>query len=415
MKKILILGGASVHCKLVEAANRLGCYTIVTDYLQDSPAKRIAAESWMLNIMDVDLIVEKCKEEKVDAVLTGWLDPCQRPYEEICRKLGLPCYGNAEQFRILTDKNAFKDFCRACDVDIIPQYSLADIENKNIEFPVFVKPNDSRGSRGQSLCYTYEELLPAIEKAKSESSNGEIVVEKYMEGKQDFSMTYFVIGGIPHLVRICDRYLGKKEDSLNKQCIGCIAPSKYTQMYLDQVDVRVKGFIKKLGIQNGPVFMQGFVDGDTVRFYDPGLRFPGGDYELFLKMATGTDLMELMTEFALTGQISREIGDDLFLLNEKHTIQLDFTCRSGKIAAYRGLDAIAGNPNVISAFGRYEIGEIVPASGDVRQRVYEVGMLIGENDTVSDSVKAIQSVFDVLDTAGNSMLISQLDTGLLRY
>lgn len=188
--------------------------------------------------MDVDQIVEKCKIEKVDAVISGWLDPCQKPYNEICEKLKLPCYGTSEQFHILTDKNAFKKYCKECGVDTIPQFTISDVENEKIEFPVFVKPNDSRGSRGQSLCNTYDELKVAIDLAKKESSNNEFVIEKFMDGKQDFSMTYFVIDEQPHLIRICDRYLGKREDRLNKQCIGCIAPSKYTQLYLDNVDQR---------------------------------------------------------------------------------------------------------------------------------------------------------------------------------
>ena len=62
-KKLLILAGASVHCKVVEAAREMGVYTIVTDYLESSPAKEIADEKWMLNITDVDGIVEYLKEE----------------------------------------------------------------------------------------------------------------------------------------------------------------------------------------------------------------------------------------------------------------------------------------------------------------------------------------------------------------
>ena len=415
MKKILILGGASVHCKLVEAAKEMGCYTIVTDYLTDSPAKKAADESWMIDIKNIDEIVQKCLSIKVDAVISGWLDPCQKPYQQICEKLGLPCYGSAEQFYILTDKNAFKCFCHECGVDTIPQYTMSDVEDQTVEFPVFVKPNDSRGSRGQTICTDYKELFEAIELAKCESSNNEFVIEKFMEGKQDFSMTYFVIDGIPHLIRICDRYLGKKEDGLNKQCIGCIAPSKYTQLYLENVDQKVKCFINKLGIKYGPVFMQGFVDGNTVRFYDPGLRFPGGDYELFLKKATGVDFMKSMIEFALTGKVTQKINDNLFYLNGKHTIQLDFTCRNGVIAKYCGLDEIENNNKVVSSFTRYEVGEYVPDSGDVRQRVYEVGIVIEKNVSVSDTVREIQSTFDVIDENGESLLISILDPDTLNY
>ena len=65
-KKLLILAGAGVHNKVVRAAKEMGIYTIVTDYLPDSAATELADESWMLNIMDVDGIIKKCKEEHID-------------------------------------------------------------------------------------------------------------------------------------------------------------------------------------------------------------------------------------------------------------------------------------------------------------------------------------------------------------
>ena len=42
-------------------------------------AKKIADETWMLDIFDVDAIVEKCKEVHVDAVLSHCIDPAQIP------------------------------------------------------------------------------------------------------------------------------------------------------------------------------------------------------------------------------------------------------------------------------------------------------------------------------------------------
>lgn len=109
-KKLLILGAASVHVKLIKAAQEMGIYTIVTDNVEyeESPGKQIADEYWDLNIFDIAGIVEKAKLKGVDGVISGWLDPCQRPYQEICEKLNLPCYGTKNQFLFMTDKHAFK-------------------------------------------------------------------------------------------------------------------------------------------------------------------------------------------------------------------------------------------------------------------------------------------------------------------
>ena len=120
-KKLLILAGVDVHVKLVLAAKALGVYTIVTDYLEpkESPAKLIADEFWMLNITDVDAIVEKCREQHVDGVLAYCIDPAQIPYQQICEKLELPCYGTKQQFEIMTDKHLFKDFCLKNGVEVV--------------------------------------------------------------------------------------------------------------------------------------------------------------------------------------------------------------------------------------------------------------------------------------------------------
>lgn len=418
-KKLLILAGAAVHCKVVQAAKDLGVYTIVTDYLdvESSPAKKMADEGWMLNITDIDGIVQKCIDEKVDGVLNFCIDPAQRPYQEICERLNLPCYGTKEQFFIMTDKPAFKEFCINNGVDVIPNFTKEDVLSDNCEYPLFVKPTDSRGSRGQTVCFNKTDAEIAIKEAEKESSNGGVVIEKYMCGKQDFSMTYFVCNSKPYLVRTCDRYVGRLEDKLNKQCVGCVGPSKFTDLYINKVHGKVANFISALGIKNGPIFMQGFVDGDTVRFYDPGLRFPGGEYEKLLKESTGVDLMSALVEFALTGSMTLPSGvdDAPYRLNGHYTIQLPITARKGKIAVFEGMDKIAENERVISAFQRYSVGETVPETGDVRQRICEAALVIKDTESVSKYVAWVQSCLKVLDENGENMLTSLVDPEELNY
>lgn len=285
-KKLLILAGAGVHSKVVRAAKEMGIYTIVTDYLEDSPAKKIADESWMIDIMDIDSIVAKCKETGVDGVVNFCIDPAQWPYYKICKELGLPCYGTEKEFEILTDKVAFKKFCKENNVDVIPDYSLADIEQNNAEYPIFIKPSMSRGSRGQFVCYNREEAIKAWREAEKESLDGNALCEKYMAGKQDLGTAFFVVDGEPYLVKFGDRFLGKEEDGLNKQVMCTRLPSSFSQKFEKSVSDRVKKMIKSLGVKYGPVFLQGFVDGNTVRYYDPARRMPGGDYDLMILTIT---------------------------------------------------------------------------------------------------------------------------------
>ena len=269
-KKLLILAGADVHVKVVQAAKELGVYTIVTDYLsrEDSPAKQIAEEYWDLSITDVDEIADKCREEKVDGVLAFCIDPAQMPYEQICEKLGLPCYGTKEQFEILTDKRLFKDYCVANGVGIIPEYTEKDIAtNNDVKYPVLVKPTISRGSRGQTICYSKEDVKDAIKIARKESKDGGVLIERFMKGVQDMAFAYMVVGGEPYLVKIGDRYLGAPEDNLDRQQMATVVPSMHTKEYLAKSDVRVKNMIKKMGITFGAVFFQGFYENGQEYMY----------------------------------------------------------------------------------------------------------------------------------------------------
>lgn len=410
-KKLLILAGAGIHSKVVRAAKELGVYTIVTDYLEDSPAKLIADEAWLYSINDVDAIVKRCKEEKVDGVLNFHIDPAQIPYQQICDRLGLPCYGTKEQFEILTDKRKFKDYCIAHNVDVIPDYTVKDIEEDKVDYPIFIKPTNSRGSRGQSICFNKEEALVAFDVARKESSDGQIICEKYMGGKQDIGSAFYVVDGTPYLVKFGDRHLGKKEDNLDKQVICTQLPSSFSSQFEQTVSKRVENMIKSLGIKFGPVFLQGFVDGDTIRYYDPGMRMPGGDYDLILKKATGFDTVKTLIHFALTGDTKTKVGNpkNAYELNGGTALLITVSVRPGKIACVEGLDKIQKNPHVVYARQIIPEGSVIPASGDIGQRVAAIGAYVSDKNYIGEFIKEVYETYRVLDEKGDNMIVSQFE------
>ncbi|MEH6452291.1 MAG: ATP-grasp domain-containing protein, partial [Psychromonas sp.] len=393
-KKILILAGASVHLKLVEAAKELGCHTIVTDYLDSSPAKDIADESWLLNISDVEGIVTRCREEHVDGIITGWIDPCQRPYWEICLKLGLPCLGTEEQFFRMTDKHAFKEMCITNDVNVIPEYTVDECIDNPTVFPVFVKPVDSRGSRGQNVCNNLTELKKAIIDAKSESSNDDILIEKYMAECQEFQLTYFYVNGTPYLVRTVDSYTGTAEDKMDKVTVCSLSPSSVTDSYIKNAHDKVIAMFNNLGIQNGPIFMQGFEDNGEFYFFDPGLRFPGVDYERIYKKVFGIDLMKLMVAYSLTGSLPDiELPKDGYDLNGNKVVILFPTLTAGQVGIIEGLDKLSCDDAVVSVLPRCNVGDKITWSFNVNQRLAEIDILLEPSFEISEFINRVQTSY----------------------
>jgi len=362
-----------------------------------------------------------CKQEHIDGVMSISLDACQKPYQRVCEKLGIPCFGTEEQFRILTDKKLFKEYCRKNGVDVIPEYSEADFADhrtcaQRVTFPVLVKPGESRGSRGQSICTNFAEAVDAIHLAKEESATNAAVIEKYMGQENDFSMTILMLNGKAYPFRTVDRILGKHEDGLDKLAVGSVSPSVFTDLYMEKVHDRVEKLYQDIGLVNAPVFMQGFVDGDTVRFYDPGLRFPGGEYERMFYAACGKNPIYPLIEYALTGAVSSGgtnfRKEDVFL-NGKIAGQVLPALKPGKIAAIDGMDEILHHPNIVSAFARYMIGDEICATHNVNQRFCEIDIVCDSAQELADVVKWIYSTLKIRDEFGQNMIISAFDPEII--
>ena len=422
-KRLLILGGAFQHCKVVEEAHGMGMTVYVADYLDpcDSPAKQIADVAVKIDVKDFDSLADFCKAEKIDGVLAVCLDVCQRPYQQLCEKLGLPCFGSYDQFYRLTDKKAFKKYCVENGVDVIPEYD-ADIflsdaaEQQKVEYPVLVKPVDSRGSRGSTVCSNCDEVREAIALASRESSNGTVLIEKYMGNKKDICVTYLVVNGEVYLTRVGDRWLGRIEDKMERVSMMGMAPSDYIKMYVENVNDRVATMLKNMGLKNAPAFMQGFVDGETVRFYDPGLRYPGAEYERLYKKVHGVSLIAPLLEFAITGNISQNsyIPKDGYLQKGKSTPYLLISLRPGKIAKIVGEEEVRNHPSVVSMYTKYGVGDTVGEHYNVNQRFCEIDVVCDNRAELKKLISWIYDTLKVIDENGNDMVFSKLDVSCIK-
>ncbi|MBQ6503317.1 MAG: hypothetical protein IJI57_05335 [Flexilinea sp.] len=415
-KKLLILGGMYQHRKLVKKAKELGIETWVTDYLplEEAPAKQMADHAEMINITEIDRLVKLCRDEHIDGIIAPYLDVTQKPYQQICERMNWPCFGTARQHEILTDKQQFKAFCETHGADIIPGYSEEDLEKRNIEYPILVKPSDSRGSRGQTICRNKEEAENAIRFAQKESTSGQAVIEKYMENKQDLQLVYLVINGEPLLYKVEDRYTGSPDEGLDKIATACISPSKYEKKYRDQIDAKVSGMIRSIGLRNSPVFIQAFMDGDVVRLYDPGIRMPGDDYDDAHKALTGIDIPELLIHFALTGEMPEFAAGQIKNKRLKGYAVMILPClRPGKIAKIEGLELIDTHPNIVTWSTAHFVGDAIRDDVKLRQRYGEFVITASDKEQLRTVIQWLYETLHVYDETGEEMITGRFDTKLL--
>lgn len=416
-KKLLVLGGIAQVCDIVEDAQNKGISVTVTDYLTDSPAKRIADENAMISITDVDAIVDYAIEHKVDGVINYCIDPGQKPYQAVCERLNLPCYGTKEQFSILTNKDLFKDYCIKNGVDVVESYIVDDnfltSEIKNIEYPVIIKPADGRASKGITLCYTKSEVLEAVDYALIFSDRKKILCERYML-KPEVAVKYFVCDGHIYLTSMSDIYTSfsnGKRDYIWTQ----IFPSKFYSVFKEYTDKRLRQLIRKLGIKNGPLSFSGFVDGEKFRFIDPSFRMGGAQDWRIVNHITGINISEMMTNYALTGKMIDNpiINDFDGEFSKKSSAMLYFLAKEGKIHRIDGLDKAILHEDVIGYHICHEEGSTIKDKYTADQVVMRILIVSDDVVQLKKAIKYIQSIIEVTDELGNSLLLPNFDVNLI--
>ncbi len=414
-KKLLVLGGASQHCKIVEKAKEMGIETYVTDFLPKAPAKDIADHQYQINVTETEELAKLCETEKIDGIIAGWLDFIQEPYVKLCERTGKYCYGTAEQFEILTQKSIFKEKCIEYSVghpSVFDYQAYMDCTDvKKLPYEVFVKPSESRGSRGSCVCADSEELKRAIEIAQKESKDGKAIAERYIKDAKMILVVYMFVEGVPYLQQVSDAYFGDKLYGMEKINVVYKSPSKYAQKYIEIADKKMKEMLKGIGLRNGPACFQAFLTEDDVLFYDPGRRFPGGEYERGFKKATKIDMVEKMIEFSLTGVMdkTKEIHDTVYMLNNKHVLRLQVNIQGGTIKSIEGFEKLSQMKEVEYIAYYHSVGDVVENTGDVRQRFAQILYVADTIEELKNALYSTYSLLHVYDVENHDLIVKSFN------
>ncbi|WP_218973203.1 ATP-grasp domain-containing protein [Halalkalibacterium halodurans] len=421
-KKLLILGGSRISCEIVKKAKDMGIYTLVTDWYSEerSPAKKLADKAFMTSTADVSAVVDLIKKENVDGVITGFTDSTLAYYAQICQQAGLPCYGTKEQFETLTNKRVYKKLCRDFGVPVIDEYFINEnidtADLKGIKYPVLVKPADNSGGRGISICNNEQELITAYKKALSFSESKEILIERYITGKE-VTAFYILQDGNTYLTAMANRHIKHNQSDTIALPVAYTFPSKHLIEYQKNIEPNVKKMFESLNMKNGMVFMQCIVKEDQCLVYDIGYRLTGTlEYKL-LDAVCGYNPLEMLIRFALTGQMAK------FPLKEKVTPQWDeygcnvsFLIKPGTIEEIKGIDEILEIPGVIDAVLAHTEGDELPdsAKGTLRQIVLRVFAKTQSENELEKLLDTIYNKLTVLSSEGENMLLEGFDTEEIR-
>ena len=412
MKKLLILGANPETVSLIKKAKEMGIYTIVTDYDPNAFAKKYADQAENVNAVDVEALIDLAKRENVDGVAVGVAEALLPAYCEVCKRLGMPAYSTPEVFEVMIRKDYFKEKCREYGVPTIREFDINNLDE--VVYPVIVKPVDSCSSKGIRVFKDREELDYAIAYALEFSRSKKYIMEEYMCG--DEVISYYVMQeGNPIFVGMCDRYTYKAREDLVQLPTSYIFPSRHIDSYMKHTDKAVKDMIKCLGLNNGSIFFQCFVDNEgIVRTYEPGYRLNGAQEHLIVSKVSGIDAKEMYINYALYGKVA---DTDLEPLSNPKPFEISCKLsplvKTGKISKIIGLEEIFSMSDVVSVNPSYNEGDTVTGEGTLKQIICRFFIVSKNKTSLKMTIDEIQSKLKVIDENGENMLIGLFDTETL--
>lgn len=395
------MGGMQISCEIVRQAHKMGVKVGVADYysVDKSPAKRIADAHHEVSITDVDAVVDLIRAEQYDGVLVGFNDMLLPYYAQICTKAGLPCYGTKEQFDTLIAKDRYKALCRQFGVPTIQEYKLGD---KDIQYPVLVKPADSSGSRGITLCHSREELDAALLKGKQFSKEGKVLIERYMQG-EEVTVFWIFQDGEYYVSALGNRHVKQSQgEDVIPLPVGYTFPSKYLPGYMQHVAPCCKQMFKHLGIRDGMMFMQCKVENGVCYVYDLGYRLTGSLEYKILERVCGYNPLEMMICFALTGKMGEEsIAEKAVPKFRAPAFNVSCLCAPGIIKEIRGVEEVKRMVEVEDVVLAHVPGETI--TEQMRGLLAQITVrVLGSVATKEDLLPTIQKINDTIHIIGEN-------------
>ena len=412
-KKLLIVSSDGSDRALLKAARELGLYVICCDKYDAtrSPIKAMADEAWNLDYSHTELVAEKCKEAGVDGVIAAYAENRVDAACKISKAIGRPFYATEEQLDLTRNKVLFKELCEKYDIPTPHNYRLSiplkDEEVDEIVFPVIVKPSDSGGRKGITVCYDKEQLVAAVDLALAESIYKDVVVEQFLAGTE-LSAIYTIADGKASLSCLNDKYISEDEDSKGFLCTFVFTPSKFLKQYCETVDPKVKDMLKAIGAENGVATFQMMACSKGIYIFEMGYRINGNNDFTIIEKENGLNYCHMLMSHSLTGSMGDDLSKDNPFFSKYHGTFV-VLLHAGKITRL-DYSELEGAEDIEDIYFTKQLGDVV---SDRATNVHKSGMIKFSADTV-DEVKRlvhfIQTHLHIEDENGNSMLFEEFDT-----
>lgn len=411
-KKLLLIGGINPAADIIDLAHRNGVTVGVVDHRKGTYVKKLADYQYDLDVYNVEAITNLYLSEHYDGIIYNFNEKLGPIVSEICYKLGVPVPYTIEQLRMSTDKKFFKHTCMRYGIPVPEEYIITSekgINSSNVSYPVIVKPVDSAGSTGVSVCSNYEELAAGYKKAIGASKKGDIIAEQYL-AYDEINVTYIAQDGDIQLAAIHDRYFNTSQEGVLKVPDLYIYPSRYVDLYLKKYNQMVVNMLKGIGVRNGSLFIQAVVKGDQIYFYEAGMRLNGCKTYQILEYENDYNTFEHLMLYALTGSMGKYQN---FSPKFKHWYAtVNVLGKPGAVInRIEGVKALETYPWLIHIAKRFQEGDRIPidSAGTLIQDTTRIHVIANTKKQLMERIKKVNELYQLLNVDGENIILAPHD------
>ncbi len=294
--KLAIIGASIGQKKLCIKAREMGVETIGFAWSKGAVCKELFNKFYDVSITDFDKIIEICKQEGVNGVVTNGSNLTIEPSSFIAESLQLPCTPYNTIIRI-KDKHAVRELTK--NVDGLNQIRSYTYDGGTPQIlPCIVKPVFGSAKEGVSFVTSKEEFDKAIQYAQGESKEQkQILIEEFIKGRE-FSVESISFHGKHHVIQITDKDCSGAPHFVE---IGHHQPANITDNLKNKIIDIIPKILDAVGFTNGASHTELMVKGDN-DIYLIEINPRGGGDEIsntLVELSTNVDYVKLMIDVAL--------------------------------------------------------------------------------------------------------------------
>jgi len=413
-RTLLLMGGGAYSNDIKRYKDEKGFKIVALGRDANTPIAKISDAFYQIDTQNVDAVTEVVTKERVDGIFVGSSEINIDPAITVSERTGCNFYTTRKQWDILANKAKFKDYCREYGVPVVPEFDIKPGYTKEdvakLKFPVLLKPTDSSGARGMNACYCAEDFDALYEEALKWSKKKEVIVEQLITEADEVFFQYTIQDGETSLTSCFTKVFVKAEREDLILPIFHMYPSKYIDTYFSDVHEGVIKLFKALDVKNGVMTLQSFYKDGQFYIFEAGFRMGGAQNYILSEYQWGTNSLEYMINYALTGSMS-DIN-----ISQKDNAKFRHPCcnyyvglKPGIIEKMGGVEEVKKAPGVLNVTVMCHEGEEILDTNALERICLRIHVVGETAEKLAENLVNISKTLNIVSKDGEDMQLEPLE------